>query len=295
LTYIIPSYVWLTLLASVFHAFSFTYTKQFLVHSLNRQKLAFYSQYAVGLLALLLLPFVDLQQLWDQFWLILLMCALVLLGQTCYLNAMRHGDASFVVPMLGCKIFAVAIFSVVFFGQTYPMTVYLAGVGAFVSLFFLNDGKLHGSPLALMFILLTCVVFALADIIVVQVLKNGMGGLELAVFVFVVPAVLLIPLSPILFKNDWKVTKPFGKTLFVYAVAHFIGLVILMYAFKQAQEATMINIVQASRGFIAVGVVYVMARFGFSQIEKLTNRQLVSRLIGGLVMFGSLTVAIIGI
>jgi len=249
----------------------------------------------VGLLALLLLPFVDLQQLWDQFWLILLMCALVLLGQTCYLNAMRHGDASFVVPMLGCKIFAVAIFSVVFFGQTYPMTVYLAGVGAFVSLFFLNDGKLHGSPLALMFILLTCVVFALADIIVVQVLKNGMGGLELAVFVFVVPAVLLIPLSPILFKNDWKVTKPFGKTLFVYAVAHFIGLVILMYAFKQAQEATMINIVQASRGFIAVGVVYVMARFGFSQIEKLTNRQLVSRLIGGLVMFGSLTVAIIGI
>lgn len=295
MTQSIPLYVWLTLLASVFHAFSFTYTKQFLVHSLNRQKLAFYSQYAVGFLALLLLPFVDLEQLWEQFWLILLMCGLVLLGQTSYLNAMRHGDASFVVPMLGCKIFAVAGLSVVFFEQTYPPSVYLAGLGAFASLFFLNDGKLHGSPLALFFVLLTCVLFASADIIVVQVLKNGMGWLELAVFVFVVPAALLMPLSPILFKNDWKVTKPFSKTLFVYAVTHFIGLIILMYAFKLSQEATMINIVQASRGFIAVGVVYVLARFGFSQIEKLTRRQLVSRLVGGLLMFGSLTVAITGI
>lgn len=295
MTYIIPPYVWLTLLASVFHAFSFTYTKQFLVHSLNRQKLAFYSQYAVGLLTLFLLPFVELQQLWDQFWMILLMCALVLLGQTCYLSAMRYGDASFVVPMLGCKIFAVAGLSVAFFDQTYSSTVYFAALGAFVSLFFLNDGKLRGSPLALMFILLTCVFFAVADIIVVHVLQNGMGVLELAVFVFVVPAVLLMPLSPILFKDDWKVDRAFSKTLFIYAIVHFIGLVILMYAFKQAQEATMINIVQASRGFIAVGVVYLMARFGFSQIEQLTRRQLISRLIGGLMMFGSLTVALIGI
>ncbi|MGB1647513.1 MAG: EamA family transporter [Cycloclasticus sp.] len=291
----IPPYVWLTLLASVFHAFSFTYTKQFLEHSLNRQKLAFYSQYAVGLLTLLLLPFVELQQLWDQFWLILLMCALVLLGQTCYLNAMRHGDASFVVPMLGCKIFAVAAFSVAFFEQTYSSSVYLAAFGAFVSLFFLNDGKLRGSPLALLFIILTCIFFAFADIIVVLVLHNGMGGLELAVFVFVVPAALLMPLSPIMFKNDWKVSKAFSKTLLIYAVAHFIGLVILMYAFKQAQEATMINIVQASRGFIAVGVVYVLARFGLSQMEKLTRKQLISRLAGGLLMFGSLAVAVAGI
>ncbi|MGB1187825.1 MAG: EamA family transporter [Cycloclasticus pugetii] len=292
---IIPSYVWLTLLASVFHAFSFTYTKQFLAHSLNRQKLAFYSQYAVGFLAVLLLPFVDLAQLWEQFWLVLSMCVLVLLGQTSYLNAMRHGDASFVVPMLGCKIFAVAGLSVLFFEQTYPPSVYLAGLGAFVSLFFLNDGKLHGSPLALFFVLLTCFFFALADIIVVQVLKNGMGGLELAVFVFVVPAVLLMPLSPVLFKNDWKVSKPFGKTLLIYAVAHFIGLIILMYAFKLSQEATMINIVQASRGFIAVGVVYVLARLGLSQMEKLTRKQLISRLVGGLLMFGSLVVAVAGI
>jgi|TARA_R110002096_G_scaffold232499_2_gene422356 drug/metabolite transporter (DMT)-like permease len=292
---IIPSYVWLTLLASVFHAFSFTYTKQFLAHSLNRQKLAFYSQYAVGFLAVLLLPFVDLAQLWEQFWLVLSMCVLVLLGQTSYLNAMRHGDASFVVPMLGCKIFAVAGLSVLFFEQTYPPSVYLAGLGAFVSLFFLNDGKLHGSPLALFFVLLTCFFFALADIIVVHVLKNGMGGLELAVFVFVVPAVLLMPLSPIFFKNDWKVSKPFGKSLLIYALAHFMGLIILMYAFKLSQEATMINIVQASRGFIAVGVVYVLARFGLSQMEKLTRKQLISRLAGGLLMFGSLAVAVAGI
>ncbi|MEH6503531.1 MAG: EamA family transporter [Cycloclasticus sp.] len=295
MTTLIPSYIWLTLIASLLHAFSFTYTKQFLAHSKNRTKLAFYSQYAVGILALFLLPFVELQQLWADLWMVLLMCALVLIGQTCYFSALRHGDASFVVPMLGCKMFAVAGLSVIFLNETYDFLVYLGALGAFVSLFFLNDGKLHGSPKALFYILVTCVVFGCADIAVVTLLNRGMGGLELAVFVFIVPTILLMPLSPWVFKADWGVSKPFSKTLAIYAVTHLIGLVILMIAFKQAQQVTVINIVQSSRGLMAIGVVYVMARFGFSHIEQLTRKQLTSRFAGGLLMFGSLLVAIIGL
>lgn len=295
MNFIIPSYIWLTLLASVLHAFSFTYTKQFLAHSTNRLKLAFYSQYAVGIIALFLVPFVNLEQLWGNIWLVLLMCFFVLLGQTCYLNALRHGDASFVVPMLGCKMFAVAAFSMIFLSETYSPVVYLGAAGAFVSLFFLNDGKLHGSPLALMYILITCVVFAFADITVVFLLNQGMGGLELAVFAFIVPTVLLMPLSPFIFRNDWRVSKPFSKTLAIYAVVQLIGIILLMIAFKQAQQVTVINIVQASRGMIAVGVVYLMSRFSLSQIENLSRDQLLNRFIGGLLMFVSLSVAILGL
>lgn len=291
----VPSYIWLTLIASVLHAFSFTYTKQFLAHSNNRMKLAFYSQYAVGLIAFCLLPWVDLDQLWANIELIVLMCAFILIAQTSYLNALQHGDASFVVPMLGCKMFAVAGLSVLFLNETYSSIVYLSAAGAFASLFFLNDGKLHGSPKALGFILLTCVLFAFADISVVVLLNNGMSGLDLAVFVFIVPTVLLMPFSPVIFKGDWQVSKSFSKTLFIYAVVQLAGIIILMYAFKQAQQVTMINIVQSSRGFLAVGVVYLMARFGFSHIETLSKRQLINRSFGGFLMFASLAVAILGL
>ncbi|MEO1897869.1 MAG: EamA family transporter [Cycloclasticus sp.] len=291
----IPSYIWLTLVASVLHAFSFTYTKQFLAHSDNRVKLAFYSQYAVGLVAFCLLPWVDLNQLWANIELIVLMCGFILIAQTSYLNALRHGDASFVVPMLGCKMFAVAGLSVLFLNETYSPIVYLGAAGAFASLFFLNDGKLHGSPKALGFVLLTCMLFAFADIAVVLLLNKGMGGLDLAVFVFIVPTVLLMPLSPIIFKRDWQVSKPFGKTLFIYAVVQLVGIIILMVAFKQAQQVTVINIVQSSRGLIAVGVVYLMARFGFSHIERLSKQQLINRSFGGVLMFVSLAVAVLGL
>ena len=277
------------------HAFSFTYTKQFLAHPSNRIKLAFYSQYAVGLIAFCLLPFVDLNQLWANIELIVLMCVFILVAQTSYLKALQHGDASFVVPMLGCKMFAVAGLSVLFLSETYSPIVYVGAAGAFASLFFLNDGKLHGSPKALAFVLLTCVLFAFADIAVVLLLNRGMGGLDLAVFVFVVPTVLLMPLSPIIFKNNWQVSKPFSKTLFIYALVQLAGIIILMLAFKQAQQVTVINIVQSSRGFMAVGVVYLMARFGFSHIERLSKQQLINRSFGGFLMFASLALAVMGL
>ena len=258
-------------------------------------KLAFYSQYAVGIIAFCLVPFVDLDQLWSNIGLVLLMCTFVLVGQTLYLNALKHGDASFVVPMLGCKMFAVAGLSVLLLSETYSPVVYLGAAGAFVSLFFLNDGKLHGSPKALAFVLLTCVVFSFADIAVVQLLNRGMGGLDLAVFVFIVPTALLMPLSPIIFKNDWNITKGLGKTLFIYAAVQLAGIILLMFAFKQAQQVTVINIVQSSRGLIAIGVVYLMARFGFSHIERLSKQQLINRSFGGFLMFASLAVAVMGL
>jgi len=292
---LIPTYIWLTLVASVLHAFSFSYTKQFLAHSQNRVKLAFYSQYAVGLIALGLLPFVEMAQLWQHIELVLLMCVFVLVGQVSYLNALRHGDASFVVPMLGCKMFAVAGFSIFFLSETYSPIVYAGALGVFLSLFFLNDGKLHGSPKALAFVLLTCVMFAFADIVVVSLLNEGMGSLELTAFVFVVPMAILMPLSPLIFKNDWQVDKPFSKTLGIYAVVQLLGIVLLMIAFKQAEKVTMINIVQSSRGLIAVGMVVLMAKFGLTHIEQLSGKQIRNRSVGGLIMFVSLAVAIMGL
>jgi len=289
----IPSYVWLTLAASLLHAFTFAYSKQFLAHSQNRVKLAFYSQYAVGLLGMLLLPFVGVDNFIDNIGLIVTMGVFVMIGQVAYLNALRHGDASFVVPMLGLKMFVVAGFSALIFSETYGPMVYLGAFGVFVSLFFLNDGKLHGSSRALLFVLLTCLMFGAADITVMALLRNGVQGFQIAAYVFAIPTMVMMPLSPILFKNDWKVSAPLAKTLAIYGSVHLCGVVLLMLAFVQSQQVTLINILQSSRGLMSIGVIYLMARIGFSEIEHLTHRQLTIRGFGGALMFGSLVLAVV--
>ena len=289
----IPSYVWLTLAASLLHAFTFAYSKQFLAHSQNRVKLAFYSQYAVGLLGMLLLPFVGVDNFIDNIGLIVTMGVFVMIGQVAYLNALRHGDASFVVPMLGLKMFVVAGFSAFIFSETYGPMVYLGAFGVFVSLFFLNDGKLHGSSRALLFVLLTCLMFGAADITVMALLRNGVQGFQIAAYVFAIPTMVMMPLSPILFKNDWKVSAPLAKTLAIYGSVHLCGVVLLMLAFVQSQQVTLINILQSSRGLMSIGVIYLMARIGFSEIEHLTHRQLTIRGFGGALMFGSLVLAVV--
>ena len=289
----LPSYVWLTLAASLLHAFSFAYSKQFLVHSQNRVKLAFYSQYAVGILGMGLLPFVGLGNFFDNIGLILTMGTFVMIGQVTYLNALRHGDTSFIVPMLGLKMFVVAAMSAVLLDETYGPMVYVGALGVFFSLFFLNDGKLRGSSKALMFVLLTCLMFGGADVTVMYLLKRGINGFQIAAYVFAIPTLVMMPLSPILFKNDWQVTPALGKTLAIYATIHLCGVVMLMIAFMQSQQVTLINILQSSRGLMSIGVIYLMGRIGFSEIEHLTGRQLAIRSFGGALMFGSLAVAVL--
>ncbi len=290
---LLPSYVWLTLAASLLHAFSFAYSKQFLAHSHNRVKLAFYSQYSVGLFGMLLLPFVGVGNFVDNLGLIMTMAVFVMVGQVTYLNALRHGDTSFVVPMLGLKMFFVAGISALLLNETYGPLVYLGAIGVFVSLFFLNDGKLRGSLRALLWVLITCLMFGAADVTVMALLQNGIQGFQIAAYIFAIPTLIMMPLSPVIFKNDWQVSGPLAKTLAIYGVVHLGGITLLMLAFMQSQQVTLINILQSSRGLLSIGVIYLMARIGFSEIETLTRRQLMIRSFGGLLMFASLTVAVL--
>ena len=55
----------------------------------------------------------------------------------------------------------------------------------------------------------------------------------------------------------------------------------------------LVHEVQSARGLISIGVVFLMAKFGFSEIERLTGVQLRIRGFGGLLMFASLAVAVL--
>ena len=286
-------FIWLTLVSALFHAFSFTWTRRLLIYSQNRVKVAFYSQYAIGIFATLLLPFVGLGNLLAAPLYPLVMGICVMLGQILYLEAMRRGDASFVVPMMSIKIFGVALLSAVILDEIYGPLVYLGGCGAFLGVFFLNNGTFKGSLSATLLVILASLLFSMADTLIILAIRQGYSAVELAIYIFTIPTLLLAPLSGFIFPGDWKISQPFLGSLLIYAVSHLIGVALLMYAFMLSEQITMVNIIQSVRGVFSVGVVYLMGRLGMVGIEKLTRKQISNRLTGSLVMCFSLALAVL--
>lgn len=287
------TYVWLTLLSSLFHAFSFTWTRRFSMYSQGRVKTAFYSQFSIGLLTTLMLPFIGLDTFFADPVYPLIMAACVIAGQVLYIEAMRRSDATFVVPLLSIKIFGVAILSALILNEVYGPLVYLGGLGVVVGVFYLNNGTFRGSLPATLMVLLASLLFAGADTIIILAMRKGYSAVELAIYTFTLPALILAPLSPILFRGDWKISKPFANTLLIYAVTHLCGAALLMYAFSASQQVTIVNIVQSVRGLLSIGVVYLMGMLGVLGVERLTRSQLQNRLLGSVIMCVSLTLAVL--
>jgi hypothetical protein len=89
------------------------------------------------------------------------------------------------------------------------------------------------------------------------------------------------------------VSAPFGRALGIYAVAQIAGMVFLMIAFGLAGKATIVNIVQTSRGLWVLVVVYAMGRLGMAGVERLTGAQYRTRAMGAALLTGSLALAIL--
>ena len=189
------SYVLVALLAAFIHAFSSVYSKRLYVLADHPAQVAFYSLFSTGLLCGVVLPFVrfsDPSGAWPD---VLGAGSCFALGYVALLRAIRIGDASFVVPLIGLKIFFIAGLSALFLAETYGPLVYAGGIGAMVGMFLLGDGRLHGNPRALALMLFTTFCYALTDIFLVRLFRAGFGTLEVMVYLFVVSALLLVPFT----------------------------------------------------------------------------------------------------
>jgi drug/metabolite transporter (DMT)-like permease len=219
--------------------------------------------------------------------------ASVVAGQGFFILALRHGDASFVVPMLGLKLFAVAGFSALWLAETYEPLVYLAAAGAFASLFLLSDGKFRGSLRSALFVTAAAVLYGITDVLLVGALRAGLSPLQVGVYSLLVPPLLTLPITAALLPGRWRVSRPFARALAVYASVQIAGMVFLMLAFGLAGRATIVNIVQTSRGLWVLAVVYVMGRLGIAGVERLTGAQYRTRAVGAVLLTASLALAIL--
>jgi drug/metabolite transporter (DMT)-like permease len=290
----LETYLWLTLAAAFLHAISFTLAKRLWLHSADPVQITALGQAACAVMALPLLLWVGLEPMRQQPLGIVGLSVAIAMAQFSFTQAMRTGDASFVVGSMGLKLLVVAALSAWWLDETYRPLVYLGGLGAAASLFLLSDSKLPSSSRTVAWVLVTCTLFGLIDVLIVELGRQGVSATGLTAYVLVGPAVLLVPLlAAMRLGSTWRVNRPFARDLSAYASTQVIGLILLMAAFSLAGKATIINIVQTSRAIIVLGVVYVLGSLGIRGLERLTPRQYRWRLAGGTLMVLSLGIVVL--
>jgi len=285
-------YIWAALAGALLQGFSFAMSRQLLVYSDNRFQIAFYSMLVTVMLAMFALPFFDIRGIGPAPHYIVGFSISVALSQIMLMEAMKRADASFVVPMLGLKIFGVALLSSIFWQETYSSLVYVGALGTLVSLYFLNDGKLSASPVAIAFVLLAACAFAGNDMFLMSMIRSGYNMGEVVMFSLFGPLLILGPLAMLQSRGALNLNWRYSRALLLCGVFQITSIFALILAFELSRKVTLIAIVQNSRSVFALLAVWVFARFGFSGVEKLVGHQYRSRLIGAVIMMASLGLAV---
>jgi len=286
-------WVLLGLVATAIHGFSTVYSKRLYDLAPHPAQVAFFCLFATGIGSMVIIPFVEFRDP-EGYWLdILLVGAPFALGHYCFVLANRYGDASFVVPMMGLKVFFVAVFAAIWLNEFYSAWVYIGASGAVVGVFLLNNGGHHASPAALLLVLTNCALYAATDIFIVRLFRAGFSAYEVMAYLFVGGALFMLPLALVVLKGKWQVNRPFLKGLTLFGIGQAGGGILLMMSFGLAQKATMINIVQSSRGLFAVIAVYIISRLGIKGLEVLNRGQYLSRGLGSALIASSIVLALL--
>ncbi len=273
------------------HALSFNLAKHLWLHSGDPVQIMAFGQAACA--ALPALFWIGWEPLRVQPLGVVGMSAVIVLAQFAFTQAMRTGDAYFVVASMGLKLLVVAGLSAWWLGETYRPTVYLGALGALTSLFLLSDGRPPKSMRAVFWVLVTCSLFAFIDVLIVHLVHQGLYAPALIAYVMVGPTALLLPLLLQRVPRPWGMSRAFARDLSFDALTQVAGLVMLMFAFALSGRATIVNIVQTSRALWVLAVIYMLGACGLAGLERLSARQYRWRSAGGALMVLSLCAVIL--
>lgn len=290
----VPAFAWFALAGAFLQGFAFALSRQLLVYSDNRVQVAFYSLLAPAVLALALAPTTDLAGIGRAPGLILGFGVSVAGSQLLLMEAMKRADASFVTPLLGLKVFVVAVAAALLWQETHGPLVYVGAVGTFVGLFFLNDATFRARPVALLFTLTAAVLFGCNDIFVMLMLRAGFSIRELVVYSMLAPLLILGPLGMIQSRGALGMNRRCCRALLIYGLVQIGALIAITQAFALGRQATLVVIIQNLRGVFGLLAVYVLAVAGLKGIERLDGRQYLTRTVGSILMAASVMLAIAG-
>jgi len=226
-----------------------------------------------------------------------------LLGQAGLLYALKHTDASRVAPLLGLKIVMLAGFTVLLMDQPLSVMQWAGVLIATAAAFVLNHAGGRNPWPAVIAILATCACYSLSDLCIRQLIDQlAVGGemqreggrvivsVRATAMSYLLGGVVGAAAMPWLGSRrvaDWRAVTPyaavwFSAMLFMFAT---IGLVNVVLA----------NILQSTRGLMAIGLGVALAAAGWTHLEAETERGvLIRRIAAAVLMTGAVGLYVAG-
>jgi len=219
-----------------------------------------------------------------------------LMGQFFLFAAIIHSEPSRVAPMLGLKVFILALISALFLGQHFDMTKWVA-VALTTTAVLLLSGS--GKRLEVRFIvlgLLACVSYCLSDLCIkvlvghfafMGILRGAVFSTALSYIVCGLIGGLVVAVNPKhSTRETWLYAVPFAASWFIAMIFLFscFGFVGVVYG----------NILQSTRGILSIALGFIIAHLGFETLEsKPTGGIIAKRLAAAVLMVAAVVLFLI--
>ncbi len=264
--------------AALFQSFSYLCSRKFMLRHNSSWLLVVYSQFGMGLLGLLTLPFADYGRLfaspgdftfWMIFWLVT-----ITLGQVSFFCALKEIEASKLSSLLGLKIIVLAAIFLVIFREKLNFWQYFAIILSATAALLMNwSGGARFSLRGILFLAGALVTYSLADIAETRLVRMVAGGSLIsdgvtigAVCYFLLGIITLPALKFIKFDRRLLTGS------FPFAIFWYYAMTALFVCF--AGIGTVFgNVIHASRGIISVALGVLVVKLGDRSIETPTDRK----------------------
>ncbi len=191
-----------------------------------------------------------------------------LVGQMGLFMALRRAESSDIVPLLGMKVILLALISVVFAGQRLTGWQWVSVVLSVGAVFLLWERRGRIPALAWAGVGWAVLGYSLSDLSIkalVQRLsvygpKAPLAGVTVSYLLGAVMAPLWLDRESLRYGKLWAAGLPFS-------VLWFLGMIFLYITFDRV-GVVLGNILQSTRGVMAVGLGVLLARAGFEAVES---------------------------
>jgi drug/metabolite transporter (DMT)-like permease len=219
--------------------------------------------------------------------------ALFFVGHVFTFAAIRMGDVSLQTPIMGTKAIFVALIAVVTGAQEVNFALGLAAVLAAlaVALLGFSGGQAKKVGLTITLSLVSAFSFACFDQMA-GIFGGSFGKNSFLVIVMLVNAVLSFFLIP--FFN--APLRQIERTAWPWVMAASVGMalqaLVLTYTLAASGEVVVVNIIYSARGFFSVLIGLVIGLLFTLQIEQMSRRVRIQRILGALIISVAIAIAL---
>lgn len=219
-----------------------------------------------------------------------------LLGQFFLFAAIIHSEPSRVAPMLGLKVFILALISTLFLGQHFGPGKWIAVVLTTVAVLLLSGSGKRLESRFILLGLLACVSYCLSDLCIkvlvghfafLGILRGAVMATALSYILCGVIGAAAVAMNPKHSTRDtWLYAVPFAASWFLAMIFLFscFGLTSVVFG----------NILQSTRGIISIILGFIIAHIGFEALEPKPSKQtIIKRMVAGLLMTAAVVLFLI--